>query len=696
MDDLLADFIAEAREMMEAISGEIVAWEADPSDRERLDAIFRFVHTVKGNCGFFDFPELERLAHATENALSDCRADRRDADEELVTAVLQVIDRIAEMVDAIGKGEDFPDGDDDALIAALSEDSEKQDVSPAAATGASASVKARSQAAAPRTIRLPVDLLDRVMSGVSDMAVARNDLSRRLAQVETETGLEVPFNRLSAILTDLGEAITRIRMQPIEAMFAGFPRMVRDLSHELGKQVLVELDPGDVEIDREMVELVRDPMVHIIRNAIDHGIESPAERLAEGKRETGTLSISARQTGSEIRIGIVDDGRGINGDELIARAIAAKVVTAQEARNLTPRERNMLICAPGLSTKEEVTAVSGRGVGMDVVLSNIEKIGGSLTIDSTPGSGTRILLNIPLTLSIVPSLTVAVGEHSFALPRSYVEEIVRLSVEDIDSKIVGGREFILIRGQRLPCVGLDRVLGITSRCSENDRLYILIKLVGGDVFGLAVDAILSHEELVVKPLAPVLMASGLYVGSTQLDDGKPIPMLDVAGVARTSGMISEVKDRIARNTGSQPVAETIETGVRSALHFVGFDDKERAIDMSEVQRIETVAAAAIRRSGTGPSTIVLDGRIVPLHGLQKAGEASSADSMTLFRLGEGDGQIAYAYRDMVDLVTYDPSTVTTSKPMSGQRLALINGRPVELLDSMAMLAQRSNALTAEI
>jgi two-component system, chemotaxis family, sensor kinase CheA len=673
MDDLLADFIAEARDMMEALSGEIVAWENDPGDKERLDAIFRFVHTVKGNCGFFDFPQLEKLSHAAEDSLADCRAGRRQADQALVSAVLAVIDRIAEMVDAIGEGGQVPEGDDDALIAALAEGAESS--RPQEAAAAAPSAKTARHAATPRTIRLPVDLLDRVMSGVSDMAVARNDLARRLAQSDGETGLEAPFNRLSAILVDLSEAITRIRMQRIDTLFAGFPRLVRDLSHELGKQVMVEVESGDVEIDREMIEVVRDPMVHIIRNAIDHGIERPAERLAAGKREIGSLTITARQTGSEIRIGIVDDGKGIDGDKLVAKAIAAKLITAEEAKALTPRERNMLICLPGLSTAKEVTAVSGRGVGMDVVRANIEKIGGSLVIDSTPGSGTRMMLNIPLTLSIVPSLTIGIAGHTFALPRSYVEEIVRSAGEEMDKNWMGGRKFITLRGQRIPCVGLEEVLDVESTCPEDARLYVLIKLVGGDVFGLAVDAIHNHEELVVKPIAPVLMACGLYVGTTQLDDGSPVPMLDVAGVARAAGMISEVKDRTIRTGAGETRVE--EKDLRPALLFVGFDGRERAIEMDDVRRIEKLPRSAVRRGEGDTAQIVIDGRIVPLLGL--SGDLPEGE-VAMFRLGDGSNEVAFAYERMIDLVEFDPLALSKSRK-SGERLALVGGRPVELLDA---------------
>ncbi len=520
------------------------------------------------------------------------------------------------------------------------------------------------------------------MSGVSDMAVARNDLARRIAQHDGETGLEAPFNRLSAILADLREAITRIRMQRIETLFSGFPRMVRDLSHELGKQVMVEIESGDVEIDREMIEVVRDPLVHLIRNAVDHGIETPAERQAAGKREIGMLQISARQTGSEIRIGIVDDGKGIDGDKLVEKAIAAGILTAEEAKLLTMRERNALICEPGLSTAKEVTSVSGRGVGMDVVRANIEKIGGSLLIDSTPGSGTRMMLNVPLTLSIVPSLTIGVGRQTFAIPRSYVEEIVRASSEEMDRALIGGREFITVRGQRIACVGLDEILGVESTCPREARLYVLIRLVGGDLFGLAVDAIHNHEELVVKPIAPVLMACGFYVGTTQLDDGSPVPMLDVSGVARSAGMIREVKDRSLRRELRHERAE--ERELVPALMFRGFDGAERAVEMDSVRRIEKLAVASLRTGPDGTAQAVIEGRIVPLSGL--GGFKPEGEEINLFRVGEPGDERAYAYAEIVDLCEFDPAEVVVAEGNAGQRLALIDGRPVELFDAASLMA----------
>src|SRR4051812_3825331 len=376
MDDLIADFVAECREMLEALGGEIVAWEAEPDDRARLDSIFRFVHTVKGNCGFFEFPRLEALSHAAEDALADVRAGRRQADGQLVSAVLAIIDRIGEMIAAIEAGEEMPGGDDSGLIDALAPGADGS-LAPVAAV-AEGQPKSTS---APRTIRLSVELLDRVMSTVSDMVLARNELARRLRESPTDVSVDGAFERLSGIIADMRDAITRTRMQRIENLFVGLPRMVRDLSAELGKQVLVDVEGGDVELDREMIEMIRDPLTHIIRNAVDHGIETPADRLKAGKREIGLLSVSARQSGNQILIDIQDDGRGIDGKELIKKAVSNGVLSKEDAAQLAPREQLALVFEAGLSTAKEVTAISGRGVGMDVVRSNVERIGGIVEVD---------------------------------------------------------------------------------------------------------------------------------------------------------------------------------------------------------------------------------------------------------------------------------------------------------------------------
>jgi two-component system chemotaxis sensor kinase CheA len=680
MDDLIADFVAECREMLEALGGEIVAWEVQPDDRARLDSIFRFVHTVKGNCGFFEFPRLEALSHAAEDALADCRAGRRTPDGALVSAVLAVIDRISEMVSAIEAGEDMPTGDDNHLIDALAPGAE----------GATAPVVAAAEAAtrasaAPRTIRLSVELLDRVMSTVSDMVLARNELARRLRESTSDVPVDGAFERLSSIIAEMRDAITRTRMQRIENLFVGLPRMVRDLSAELNKQVLVDIEGGDVELDREMIEMIRDPLTHIIRNAVDHGIEKPAERLKAGKREIGLLAVSARQSGNQILIDIQDDGRGIDGKKLVEKAIANGVLTKDEAAQLSPRDQLALIFEAGLSTAKEVTAISGRGVGMDVVRSNVERIGGIVEVDSKPGEGTRMTLRVPLTLTIIPALTVSIAGQHFAIPRSAIEEIVRANGESVTLEHLGGAGVATIRGRRVPEISLASVLGLESQVSEQDRTLVVLRPAGGDVYALSVDRIHDHEELVVKPAAPAVMATGLYAGTTLADDGSPILLFDPAGIAAVGGVKLEVQERAAR------IAEGPASSISKAtpvLLFRGLDGGRRALRLAVVDRIEEVSSSAVKETA-GQLRVQLGEAILPLAG------ATASDigdgKVRLFRLNDGVQEIGYAFAEVIDFATVDRDIIHAERPGEISGVSLVSNEPAELVDAHWLFANNAAA-----
>ncbi|NUT00844.1 MAG: chemotaxis protein CheA [Sphingomonas sp.] len=668
MDDLISEFIAECREMLEALGGEIVAWEASPDDRARLDSIFRFVHTVKGNCGFFDFPRLEALSHAAEDALAEVRAGRRHADGPLVSAVLAIIDRIAEMIAALDAGEEFPAGDDSSLIQALQQGAEVPAAPVAATVG-----EAQSKAAAPRTIRLSVELLDRLMSGVSDMVLARNELARRLRETTGDVAIDGAFERLSSIIAEMRDAITRTRMQRIENLFVALPRMVRDLSAELGKQVLVDIEGGDVELDREMIEMIRDPLTHIIRNAVDHGIELPAERLKAGKREIGILSVSARQSGNQILIDIQDDGRGINGKKLVEKAISAGVIEKSDASDLSPREQLALIFEAGLSTAKEVTAISGRGVGMDVVRSNIERIGGIVEVDSGVGEGTRMTLRVPLTLTIIPALTVSVAGQSFAIPRSAIDEIVRANGESVSVEKVGGAGVATIRGRRVPEIALSDVLGLESGTPAQDRSLVVLRPAGGDVYALAVDRIHDHEELVVKPAAPAVMATGLYAGTTLADDGSPILLFDPAGIAQVGGIKLETHERGGRIAEAPVAAPLNETPV---LLFRGLDGARRVLRLAIVDRIEEVPSAAIR-SGAGQLRVQLGEAILPLAGVN--GKLPD-EKVRLFRLNDGHREIGYAFREVLDLSIVGKDVIPAASPGEISGVSLVSGEPAEIVD----------------
>jgi two-component system, chemotaxis family, sensor kinase CheA len=678
MDELINDFIAETRDMIQALSGAIVAWEAHPADRERLDEIFRFVHTVKGNCGFFDLPRLAQLSHAAEGALAEVRAGTRTADTRLVNGVLAVIDRIGELIQALETGEALASEDDEQLIAALG--TEIEPIVPALEPTAAPDVENRK---AQRSIRLSVDLLDRMMSGVSDAVLARNELARRLRDAPRDVEVEAAFERVSACIAEIRDGITRTRMQRIDSLFAGLPRLVRDLAAELGKQVVLEADGGDVELDREMIEMIRDPLTHIVRNAIDHGIESAEARVAGGKKPAGMLKVSARQAGNQILIEVSDDGRGIDGDALVRKARMAGLITAEQAEKLTPAQKTALVFMPSLSTAEEVTAISGRGVGMDVVRANIERIGGVVDVDSRSHQGVRLCIRVPLTLTIIPALTVSAGGQVFAIPRSAIDEILRAAGGTVRIDGVGEAEVATIRDRRVPLIGLAGLLGVEAEAGRGDQKLILLKPAGGDVYALAVDAVHDHEELVVKPAAPAVMAAGLYAGTTLADDGSPILLLDPSGMANCAGVSfdeSEIDALLAPTGEAEAARET------SLLLFRTLDGTRRAVPVSLVERIEDVPVEAVQRSA-GKLRVALGGRLLPLAGC----EVTPAEGkLRILRFTDGVSELAYGFAEVVDIRAVALDVQPAPAPGEVGGVALIDGHQVEMLDPYWLFAAQAD------
>ena len=673
MDDLLAEFVAETREMLQASESEIVAWEADPADRARLDAIFRFVHTVKGNCGFFDFPALEALSHAAESALAEVRSGQRDADAALVSAVLSVMDRIAEMVDAIEAGRDIA-GDDRALILALDVDPSDCGEVASAPVSVQRDGVVQGGAVTPRTIRLPVELLDRVMGGVSDLVLARNDLARRFRDHSTQPELDGPFERLSAILGDVRDAVSRMRMQRIEHLFNAIPRMARDLSADLGKQVLVEIEGNGVELDREMIELVRDPLTHIVRNAIGHGIETPSERIAIGKHEIGLLSVVASQSGNRITLRIADDGRGLDASKIGAKAVSSGLISAADLVALNERERLDLIFEPGLSTADKVDAISGRGVGLDVVRANVERLGGTIEIDSQVGTGTVFTLVLPLTLSIIGGLTVECAGQNFAIPRSYVDEIVHAGSGALEFAEIGNARLVTFRSERIRYIALQQVLGLDQTSIKAPEVVVMVKLMTGQRFALGVDRVHDHEELVIKPVSPEIASCELYAGLTLLEDGRPILLLDIHRIALKQQLVGQQTERPNRNEDRSDVELTHH---RKLMVFDTLGGSRRAMPMELVRRIDTIDASAVSIENER-AQVVIDDAIYSLIGLHD-GELPSG-RLRLLRLSDGERILLHAVRSIADTVDIEAPLSAVADDPAIEGLALIEGKAIPVVD----------------
>ena len=682
MDDLLAEFIAETREMLEALGGELVAWEAMPDDRERLDAIFRFVHTVKGNCGFFDFPRLESLSHAAEDALGEVRSGRRIADPALVNAVLAIIDRIGALTDAVEAGEEIPEEGDEALISALAHNPDNAEAAAFAKPQAGQEGKVR-QAATHRSIRLPVELLDRMMSGVSDLVLARNDLSRVLRELGADPRIDGPFERMTTILDDVRDAATRMRMQRIEFLFSALPRLVRDLGQELGKQVMVDLEGQDVELDREMIESIRDPLTHILRNCIDHGIEPPADRLKAGKREIGVVSMSARQAGNQIYLIVSDDGRGIDADKLVKKAISAGLISEADAAGMSISDKYNLIFAPGRSTAKEVTSISGRGVGMDVVRSNIERIGGTISVDSHPGEGATIFMRLPLTLSIIATLTVESAGQKFALPRSGVEEVIFGRDPSLEYTELGDGRFITFRGQRVPCVPLTEVLGQEDLVAMEDRTFIVIRHSPVELSAIVVDKVLDHEEAVIKPVAPAITETRLYTGATLLSDGTPVLALDITNIVVDRAILTDGRSRAMTINVDEHSVEAAEDEAERVMLFVDHEGQQRAVEMAYVERIETIETSIIERHANA-SRAVIDGQLRTLGGID--GQALDGAKLRLLRLRTDDREAFFAVRAIIDVAPLEDTLKEGGDEPLTRGYVVVNARPTPLLDAAGVIA----------
>lgn len=565
MDELIGEFISETRETLERIAGALVAWEVRPEDRVQLDEIFRFVHTVKGSCGFLNLPRIEALAHAAETALAAVREGEKAPDNALVATMLSIIDRIGLLVDALEPGAKItlPDpATDTILIKALE-------------SGKVAAIAAgQDTTAVQRTVRIGVPLLEAMMNQVSELVLVRNEMARALRGID-DRDLSAGFDKLSGVIGELRESVTRTRMQPIERLFATLPRLVRDTAQECGKSVILEIVGQDVEIDREMVESIRDPLIHIVRNAIDHGIEAPEHRVKANKPKTSVLRIIALQSGNQVSIEIADDGSGINTAKLIQRAIADKRLTPAQAAALDESAAASLIFEAGLSTADSVTTISGRGVGMDVVRANVEKLGGSVTLANRPGEGLSVTLRAPLTLSIVTALAVKSGGERFAIPRTPIDEVLSLRAASVRFEQVGDARIAVVRGTPYPAFDLAALLGIPD---SDPQLLIMLSTPSGARYGLAVDSVGDHEELVVRPMAPLLSTRGIFAGQSLGDDGHPVVVLDPMGLAAGVG-VARSGDRAA------DVAEAAVEDRPTVLLATAHDGRKIAVRATLIERL---------------------------------------------------------------------------------------------------------------
>jgi len=660
MDELLRDFLTETTEHIEGAETQLIHFERNPSDASLITSIFRLVHTIKGTSSFLGLERLERVGHAAESVMGMLR-DGVPPTQHSVTLILAAIDRIKTIIEEIGNHGGEPPGDDSEIIRAL-EAYYAAGTSQAAAAAAEAPQQVAQVASAPtsasappaatqpepetdadsdadsdpepgpaakdsprtsgqqssapqgksggattnqESIRVSVDTIERMMQLVSELVLSRNQLLE-LARHREDDAIKTPLQHLSTLTSDLQDAVMRARMQPVGRLYANLPRLVRELSTSLGKSIDLVTDGADTELDRQLIEVIRDPLTHLIRNCADHGIEKPEERLASGKPERGEIRVSAAHEAGQITIDIADDGKGLDTERIKKKIVSQGLATEQDLRSMSNDEIYRFIFEPGFSTAQVVSNVSGRGVGMDVVRTNIEAIGGSVSLSSVEGKGSRFSLRIPLTLAIAPALIIEVAGQRFALPQTSVVEAVSLGanykdlIQNVQNALV-----LKLREEVIPAVELREMVGLNGSASDEGEKLAVVMRVGTDSFCIIVDSVADIQEIVVKPLSASLSHLKVFSGHTILGDGSVVLILDPSGLAANLGIEKSTEKKRVEQREQGPLER------RRLVMFKAGSGAPKVLPLSLVSRIEMVETNRIE-SSDGRLMVLLQGRLMPI------------------------------------------------------------------------------------
>jgi len=771
MDDLIKEFLVESIENLDRLDSELVKLETDPSSQELLSSIFRTIHTIKGSCGFLGFSKLEKVAHVGESLLSRLRDGKLSLTPEFTSGLLAMVDAIRVMLGEIQtSGQDgnetYPD-----LIESLnrlqqqsaaapakpaSESSskesakKKQSASPKGNTAKSAPPASvptqreqassappkppapsavapeesqaaqspqddtRSKSAPSETIRVDVHLLDRLMNLVGELVLTRNQITQFSAR-QSDANLVGPTQQLNLLTSELQEEVMRTRMQPISNVFDKFPRVVRDVATAQGKQVLIEMEGKEAELDRSLLEAIKDPLTHIVRNSVDHGIETPDKRVACGKPAEGHLKLRARHEGGQVLVEISDDGAGIDTARVKSKAIERGMVTAQQAGHMNEGEILNLVFLPGFSTAEKVTNLSGRGVGMDVVKTNIDRVNGTVDLQSRRGKGTTIRIKIPLTLAIVRAVIIQSNGNRFAIPQVNIQELVRLDADRVRTEIesVHGVPVYRMRGRLLPLVYLNQELKLGrpagNQTDQDEAINIAVLQANDHPFGLVVNEINDSEEIVVKPLSKQLRGLKIFAGATIMGDGKVALILDVVGLAQNASIFSEASDKALAEKTADALAspDQSKTEKQTFLLFAGPDDSRMAMPLGTVARLEEFRARDVEKSG-GEWVIQYRGKILPLLRLdvvleerrervRHARKNIQPEPLQVLVCNDDGRTIGIVVDRILDIVE-DRAAVKSPATREGILCAVvINERVTELIDIQALqkIAEDNRTLSRE-
>lgn len=752
MMEVVKEFLQESNENLDRVDSELMELEDNPDNVELLSSVFRSIHTIKGTCGFFAFNKLEKVTHIGESLLVKLRDGEFSMTEDIANGLLSMVDAVrAMLIEIADKGHDGLETYVE-LISVLSElkDNGKLHSSLSSEAGNSTvsqtventvlvnsnqvnSEKAESSATVddnplvvkpekqqsttiPKpenksppsvvdaSIRVDVPVLDALMNLVGELVLARNQIVEFVGTHENPK-VVAATQRLNLITSELQEGVMRTRMQPIHSIWAKLPRVVRDLSKACGKKIRVEMEGKTTELDKSLIEAMKDPITHLVRNSVDHGIESPEERSAAGKPEEGVLLLRAFHEGGQVHIEISDDGAGIKAGRIKKKAIDNGLITLEQADSMSDQEVCKMIFLPGLSTAEKVTNISGRGVGMDVVKTNIERISGTIDLNTEVGRGSVFKIRVPLTLAIVPALIVSSGKQRFAIPQVNLIELIRINEEKRGTAVecIHGCPVHRLRGQLLPLVYLNQELKMN--CIGSGALNIVVLQAERHRFGLVVDQINDTQEIVVKPLADALKDIPVFAGATIMGDGRVALILDAMGIGQRARVLGENEDRVLEESRLD-TADTI-VKKQTLLLIKTEGDGRVAIPLDKVARLEQFDVERIEKSGN-IDVVQYRGQILPLFKLtefllerrdiQRELDAVTnnvnALSIQVVVFGDEGCQVGLVVRDIVDIVDENLDVRGKASRDGVLGAATIQGSVTEILDVSCFVQRTSNMVVS--
>jgi two-component system chemotaxis sensor kinase CheA len=717
-DDLINEFLVESYENLDRLDQALVELEKDPRDAGNLAAIFRTIHTIKGTCGFLGFSKLESISHVGENLLSRLRDGALVLNEDITTGLLALVDAIRALLASIEQNGAENDTDYSSLLAELTRLNSEEDAPGPAATTAPVVLTTgpdpvTTEATAERvdrkldapaadrmpaeerrsgedrraplsdtSLRVDVGLLDKLMTLVGELVLARNQILQ-FTSTQRDSAFIGATQRLNLVTSELQEGVMKTRMQPIDNVWSKFPRVVRDLAVTCGKRARLEMIGRETELDKTIIEAIKDPLTHIVRNSVDHGMEPPDVRVTRGKQAEGVVTLKAFHEGGQINIEISDDGAGIDPERLRRKAVDRGFLTAEAAARLTEHEALRLIFLAGFSTAETVSNVSGRGVGMDVVKTNIERIGGTVDIVSVVGAGTTLRIKIPLTLAIIPALMVTTGGEQFAIPQVNLVELVRLEDEQAARGLerIQGATFYRLRGDLLPVIHLHEELGLPSLCRPEESNIVVLK-ADGRLFGLVVDVINDTEEIVVKPLGKAFKNVPVFAGATVMGDGHVALILDVFGLAQRAAVVSQTRST-AQGDGRRAVRPRDEAV--SWLVFAAGGRDRLAVPLARVDRLEEFPPASIERL-SGRDVVQYRDQIMPLIDIGGGRSMQSDEPKQAIVFSHDGRRVALSVDRIIDITTEAVAVSRVAGGSDTNGAAVIQQRVTELVDLDGLIA----------